>query len=117
MQAILEEIRLVLAKRNVSCLNAMHEREKQLSLREGQGLIKQSVRSRKGKPCFIFFWTENKKYQMEIPKKVVRKIGRTLSDIVALKSANGRLWNVELKRSGGKVWFYKGWKEFRNITL
>ncbi|XP_026417642.1 B3 domain-containing transcription factor VRN1-like [Papaver somniferum] len=49
---------------------------------------------------------------MEIPQKVLRKIGRTLSDIVALKSANGRLWNVELKRSGGKVWFYKGWKEF-----
>ncbi|KAI3946042.1 hypothetical protein MKX01_024798 [Papaver californicum] len=66
----------------------------------------------KGKPYFLAIWTENKKYQMEIPEKVVRKIGRTLSDIVALKSANGILWNVELKRSGGKVWFYKGWKEF-----
>ncbi|XP_026459518.1 uncharacterized protein LOC113360197 [Papaver somniferum] len=64
------------------------------------------------KPYFIAIWTENKKYQMEIPGKVVRKIGRTLSDIVALKSADGILWNVELKRSEGKVWFYKGWKEF-----
>ncbi|KAI3922304.1 hypothetical protein MKX01_005993 [Papaver californicum] len=66
----------------------------------------------KGKPYFLAIWTENKKYKIEIPEKVVRKIGRTLSDIVALKSANGILWNVELKRSEGKVWFYKGWKEF-----
>ncbi|KAI3975558.1 hypothetical protein MKX01_002390 [Papaver californicum] len=55
---------------------------------------------REGKPSFLAIWTENKNYQMEIPEKVVRKIGRTLSDIVALKSANG------------KIWFYKGWKEF-----
>ncbi|KAI3971764.1 hypothetical protein MKW92_020780 [Papaver armeniacum] len=64
------------------------------------------------KPYFLAIWTENKKYQMEIPQKVVRKIGRTLSDIVALKSADGIVWNVELKRSEGMVWFYKGWKEF-----
>ncbi|KAI3849874.1 hypothetical protein MKW98_026788 [Papaver atlanticum] len=33
-------------------------------------------------------------------------------------NTNGRLWNVELKRSGGKVWFYKGWKEFtEHLTL
>ncbi|KAI3881065.1 hypothetical protein MKX03_015695 [Papaver bracteatum] len=64
------------------------------------------------KPYFLAIWTENKKYQMEIPQKVVRKIGRTLSDIIALKSADGILWNVELKRSEGKVWFDKGWKEF-----
>ncbi|RZC44828.1 hypothetical protein C5167_037773 [Papaver somniferum] len=68
--------------------------------------------SRKGKPYFLVIWTEDKKYQMEIPVKVVRKIGRTLSDIVALRTANGKLWNVELKRSEGKVWFHKGWMEF-----
>ncbi|KAI3855464.1 hypothetical protein MKX03_025422 [Papaver bracteatum] len=68
--------------------------------------------SHKGKPYFLVIWTEDKKYQMEIPVKVVRKIGRTLSGIVALKTTNGILWNVELKRSEGKVWFYKGWKEF-----
>ncbi|KAI3954726.1 hypothetical protein MKW92_020667 [Papaver armeniacum] len=79
---------------------------------DGRTQVNQAECSRKGKPCFLISWTENKKYQMEIPQKVLRKIGRTLSDIVALKSANGRLWNVELKRSGGKVWFYKGWKEF-----
>ncbi|KAI3983392.1 hypothetical protein MKX01_013459 [Papaver californicum] len=79
---------------------------------EGRARVNQAECSRKGKPYFLVFWTENKKYQMEIPQKVVRKIGKTLSDIVALKSADGRLWNVELKRSGGKVWFYKGWKEF-----
>ncbi|KAI3983606.1 hypothetical protein MKX01_000618 [Papaver californicum] len=79
---------------------------------EGRTRVNQAECSRKGKPHFLVFWTENKKYQMEIPQKVVRKIGKTLSDIVALKSANGRLWNVELKRSGGKVWFDKGWKEF-----
>ncbi|KAI3927635.1 hypothetical protein MKW92_046950 [Papaver armeniacum] len=65
-----------------------------------------------GKPYFFAAWTENKKYQLEIPEKVVRKLESTLSDIVALKSTNGRLWNVELKRSEGKVWFCKGWKEF-----
>ncbi|KAI3966054.1 hypothetical protein MKW92_019830 [Papaver armeniacum] len=65
-----------------------------------------------GKPYFFSSWTENKKYQLEIPEKVVRKLESTLSNIVALKSTNGRLWNVELKRSQGKVWFYKGWKEF-----
>ncbi|KAI3890152.1 hypothetical protein MKX03_020053 [Papaver bracteatum] len=65
-----------------------------------------------GKPYFFASWTENKKYQLEIPEKVVRKLESTLSNIVALKSTNGRLWNVELKRSEGKVWFYKGWKEF-----
>ncbi|KAI3904229.1 hypothetical protein MKW92_053972 [Papaver armeniacum] len=74
--------------------------------------VDQAECSRKGKPYFLVIWTEDKKYQMEIPGKVVRKIGRTLSDIVALKTANGKLWNVELKRSEGKVWFYKGWKEF-----
>ncbi|KAI3905823.1 hypothetical protein MKW98_006457 [Papaver atlanticum] len=63
-------------------------------------------------PYFLASWSENKKYQLEIPEKVVRKLGSTLSAIVALKSTNGRLWNVELKRSKGKVWFYKGWKEF-----
>ncbi|XP_026424645.1 B3 domain-containing transcription factor VRN1-like isoform X2 [Papaver somniferum] len=82
------------------------------TLIEGRIRVDQEECSGKGKPCFRFFWTENKKYRMEIPQKVLRKIGRTLSDIVALKSANGKLWNVELKRSGGKVWFYKGWKEF-----
>ncbi|KAI3915376.1 hypothetical protein MKX01_035635 [Papaver californicum] len=67
----------------------------------------------KEKPYFLAIWTENKQYQLEIPKKVVRKIGRTLPDIVALKSTKAsRLWNVTLKRSKGKVWFYKGWKEF-----
>ncbi|KAI3884924.1 hypothetical protein MKX03_037860 [Papaver bracteatum] len=79
---------------------------------EGRTAVNQAECLRKGRPCFLISWTENKKYEMEIPQKVLRKIGRTLSDIVALKSANGRLWNVELKRSGGKVWFHKGWKEF-----
>ncbi|KAI3849871.1 hypothetical protein MKW98_026785 [Papaver atlanticum] len=86
--------------------------EKKSTFIEGGTRVNQEEFSRKGKPCFRVFWTENKKYQMEIPQKVLRKIGRTLSDIVALKGANGRLWNVELKRSGGKVCFYKGWKEF-----
>ncbi|RZC66641.1 hypothetical protein C5167_010327 [Papaver somniferum] len=72
----------------------------------------QTEGSLKGKPYFLVIWTEDKKCQMEIPVKVVRKIGRTLSDIVALRTANGKLWNVELKRSEGKVWFNKGWKEF-----
>ncbi|XP_026398456.1 B3 domain-containing transcription factor VRN1-like [Papaver somniferum] len=60
-----------------------------------------------GKPYFFASWTENKKYQLEIPEKVVRKLENTLSDIVALKRTNGRLRSVELKRSEGKVWFYK----------
>ncbi|RZC67133.1 hypothetical protein C5167_010823 [Papaver somniferum] len=82
------------------------------TVNEGRTRVDQAECSRKGQPYFLVIWTENKKYQMEIPKKVVMKIGRTLSDIVALKDANGRIWNVELKRSEGKVWFYKGWKEF-----
>ncbi|KAI3989054.1 hypothetical protein MKX01_033090 [Papaver californicum] len=50
--------------------------------------VDQAECSCKGKPYFLVILTENKKYQMEIPEKVVRKIGRTLSDIVALKSAD-----------------------------
>ncbi|KAI3968337.1 hypothetical protein MKW92_052326 [Papaver armeniacum] len=76
------------------------------------GVDQAECSGKRKKPYFLAIWTENKKYQMEIPQKVVRKIGRTLSDIVALKSADGIVWNVELKRSEGKVWFYKGWKEF-----
>ncbi|MCL7021936.1 hypothetical protein MKW94_001127 [Papaver nudicaule] len=98
-------------KRNCGLFKCDVPKRKETAM-EGRTKVDQVEGSRKGKPCFLSIWTENKKFQMEIPEKVLRKIGRTLSDIVALKSADDRLWNVELKRSEGKVWFYKGWKEF-----
>ncbi|XP_026420431.1 B3 domain-containing protein Os03g0619600-like [Papaver somniferum] len=88
------------------------ELKRKANVIEGRTKVDQAECFCEGKPYFFASWTENKKYQLEIPEKVVRKLESRLSDIVALKSTNGRLWNVELKRSEGKVWFYKGWKEF-----
>ncbi|KAI3938477.1 hypothetical protein MKW92_034789 [Papaver armeniacum] len=114
MQVILEEIHhFVQTKGTVSGLFKCDSLKKKAIVSKRRTRVDQAECSgKRKKPYFLAIWTENKKYQMEIPQKVVRKIGRTLSDIVALKSADGIVWNVELKRSEGKVWFYKGWKEF-----
>ncbi|KAI3958052.1 hypothetical protein MKW98_020694 [Papaver atlanticum] len=99
-------------KRDCGLFKCEAPKKKEIVSKRRTGVDQEECSGNRKKPYFLAIWTGNKKCQMEIPEKVVRKIGRTLSDIVALKSTDGIFWNVELKRSEGKVWFYKGWKEF-----
>ncbi|RZC63135.1 hypothetical protein C5167_024880 [Papaver somniferum] len=99
-------------KRDCGLFRCEALKKKAIFSKRRTGVDQAECSGRRKKPYFLAIWTENKRYQLEIPQKVVRKIGRTLSDIIALKRADGILWNVELKRSEGKVWFDKGWKEF-----
>ncbi|KAI3520975.1 hypothetical protein L1887_10430 [Cichorium endivia] len=49
---------------------------------------------------------------IRIPKKFTEKHGTNLLERVILKVPNGDVWQVDLQKSKGEIWFENGWWEF-----
>jgi len=47
-----------------------------------------------------------------MPRKFVEKYGEALPKAIYLKTPNGAKWKLNLGKTGRKIWFEKGWKEF-----
>ncbi|KAL5557165.1 hypothetical protein UlMin_039401 [Ulmus minor] len=61
--------------------------------------------------AIILKWNLQEK-KLPIPKKFVKKYGKTLSNMVLVKLPCGSEWKMELKHDDGKVCFQKDWQEF-----
>ncbi|KAG8651327.1 B3 domain-containing transcription factor VRN1 isoform X1 [Manihot esculenta] len=50
--------------------------------------------------------------KLGVPKRFARKYGGFLSNPVVLKVPGGRIWQVEVTKFDGEVWFQNGWQGF-----
>ncbi|KAL7002764.1 hypothetical protein U1Q18_003920 [Sarracenia purpurea var. burkii] len=50
--------------------------------------------------------------KLKIPGKFTKNLGIELPAVATLTTPNGCVWQVGLKKIGGKVWFTNGWHDF-----
>ncbi|XP_039066664.1 B3 domain-containing transcription factor VRN1-like [Hibiscus syriacus] len=50
--------------------------------------------------------------KLGIPAKFARDYGDSLSNPVFIKVPSGKIWELELVKCGGKMWFRNGWLNF-----
>ncbi|CAN6449362.1 unnamed protein product [Victoria cruziana] len=61
---------------------------------------------------FLKVLVGNFSIKLEIPQNFVQHIVREQHETVFLRGPSGTIWNVQLKKSGGRFSFENGWREF-----